>query len=204
MAKLDTYVELLTSTLGALSDTSTGAASFSIVSSALEVNTGSGSDLGRGGVELAYGGDIDESSAYFEVTAIPTGGRCDIVVDDVSENGYRIRLDATNITVTRLVGGSPTTLAGPTAWSSASHKWLRFREASGTFFIEGAPDSGSGSPGTFSTLASEATTTSGMDHTAVRLFWFAPAGAGTGTSRYRYLNTQAPATGSPWYYYAQQ
>ena len=204
MAKLDTYVELLTSTLGALSNTSTGAASFSIVSSALEVNTGTGSDQGKGGLELAYGGDIDESSIYFEVTAIPTGGRCDITCDDVTESGYRIRLDTTNITVARLAAGTPTTIAGPTAWSSASHKWLRFREASGTFFIEGAPDSGSGSPGTFSTLASEATTTSGMDHTAVRLFWFAPNLAGTGTSRYRYLNTQAPATGSPWYYYAQQ
>ena len=176
MAKLDTYVELLTSTLGALSNTSTGAASFSIVSAALEVNTGTGSDQGKGGLELAYGGDIDESSIYFEVTAIPTGGRCDITCDDVTESGYRVRLDTTNITVARLAAGTPTTIAGPTAWSSASHKWLRFREASGTF----------------ATLASEATTTSGMDHTAVRLFWFAPNLAGTGVTRFRYLNTSAP------------
>lgn len=192
MAKLDTYVEDLTSSLGVLTSTSTGAGTFSIVSSALNVFSGAASDVGRGGLELAYGADIDESSAYFEVESIPTGGRCDISCDDASEDGYRIRLTSTQITISGLVGGFPTTLYGPVSWSSASHKWIRFREASGTTYIEGAPDSGSGAPGTWSTLASEATTTTGWTHTAVRIQWVMPNGAGNGTSRYRYLNTQAP------------
>lgn len=193
MAKLDTFVELLTSTLGALSSSSVGTGNFSIVSAALQVDTGSGSDYGSGGTGTGFGDDIDESSAYFEITALPTGGRCDITVVDASENGYRIRLSTTQITTARLVGGSPTTIAGPTTWSSASHKWVRFREASGTFYVEAAPDNGSGAPGTFSTLASESTGTTGMTHTAVNLAWFAPASVGAGVSRFRYLNTSAPA-----------
>jgi hypothetical protein len=197
MPKLSTYVEALTSTIGALVEASSGAASFSIVSSALECNTGAGSDAAFGGINTTFSGltgDIDEDTCHFEITALPTGGRCDIALTDASESGYRLRLTSTQWTLSRMVGGTPTTVAGPTTWASGSHKWFRVREASGTTYLEFAPDNGAGAPGTWSTAYSEATTTSGWAHTALDLYWFAPNGAGTGVSRYRYLNTNAPVT----------
>ncbi len=192
MAKLSTYIGALTSTISPLTNTSSGGGSASIVSSAFEVNTGTGSDAGAASIDTGFGVDIDESQGHLEITALPTGGRCDLAWVDSTESGYRLRLTSTQFTWARLAAGTPTTLSGPTTWDAGLHKWLRIREASGTTFLEMAPDSGAGAPGTFSTIFSEATTTSGWTHTAIDMTWFAPAGAGTGVSRYRYLNTNAP------------
>lgn len=192
MAKLLTYVGALTASISPFTNSSTGSGSASIVSSAFEINTGSGSDTGAAYLDNTFGVDVDESAGYLEMLALPTGGRCDVAWVDASENGYRIRWTSTQFTWSRLAGGTPTTLSGPTTWSSASHRWFRIREASGTTYLEMAPDSGSGSPGTWSTLYSEATTTPGWTHTAIDKTFFAPAAVGTGVTRFRYMNTQAP------------
>lgn len=198
MAKLSTYVEQLTSTLGAVVDTSVGTGTASIVSSAFQIYSGNtGSDRGRANVPGSFGGDIDESEVYFEITALPTAGICDITIADSGENGYQMRLTSTQWTLSRMVGGSTTTLSGPTTWSAASHKWLRVREASGTTHFEFAPDSGAGAPGTWTSVYSEATTSSGWTHTAVDVKWVSFFAGGEGTSRYRYLNTTAPVVGGP-------
>lgn len=192
MAKLSTRVEALTTSLGALVNNSSGGGSATIVSSALELNAGStGGDAAQVLTGSSFGDDIDEDAIYWQVVALPTAGRMDFAVVDAEEDGYRIRLDSTNILISRLAAGTPTTISGPTAWSSASHKWIRFREASGTFFVEGAPDNGSDAPGTFTTIVSEATTTNAsFTHTAVDASWFMPFIA-AGTTRLRYLNTSA-------------
>lgn len=192
MAKLSTYVEPLTSVLGGLTNSSSGGGSVSIVSSAAEMNAGStGGDAARIETGVAFADDIDDDAVYWQVVALPTAGRVDFTIVDAEEDGYRIRLDATNILISRMAAGTPTTVSGPTAWSSGSHKWIRFRETSGTFFVEGAPDSGSNSPGTFSTIYSEATNTNAsFTHTAVDATWFMPF-ISAATFRFRYLNTSA-------------
>lgn len=193
MSALSTYVGSLTASIAPFTDTSLGTGDVSIVSAAMQVDTGSGSDVGACNIDGAFGITIDESSGHLELHALPTGGRCDLFCGDVTEGGYRLRLTSTQWTLSSLIGGGPTTLAGPTTWD-ASHKWYRWREASGTIYLEFAPDNGAGAPGTWVTAYSEATTTTGWTHTAVDVTFFAPAAVGAGVSRYRYFNTQAPAS----------
>src|SRR5262245_44875914 len=102
----------------------------------MEVNSGSGGDFANAAIPNASGGDLDESSAHIELTALPTGGRCDVAWTDATETGYRIRFTPTEFTWARLAAGVPTTLSGPTTWSAASHKWFRIREVGGTTFLE--------------------------------------------------------------------
>lgn len=171
MAKLDTLVNSFAVDFTGFTEGVTGDGDATIAHGCLSLDGGTSASSVFVGSTATY--DSDESSAYFQLVSVPltSGFQFEASLLGTLENGYRLRVapSLTGLRVDRMVAGSGTQIHLVT-YNPVAHKWLRFREASGTFFVEAAPDSGSGTPGTFVTLVSEATTTNAaFVHTDVNL-----------------------------------
>ena len=170
MAKLDTLQNRFNTDFAGFTEGTTGDGDATIAHGALSLDGGtSASSVFVSSTDTAL--DFDESFCYVQLVCVPftAGFTFEFNLVSAGEHGYRLRVSPAlgGLRVDRMNLGSGTQIL-LTTYDPVAHKWLRFREAGGTTFIEAAPDSGSGTPGTFSTLVSEATDTNVLFiHTAV-------------------------------------
>ncbi|WP_369042236.1 hypothetical protein [Streptomyces sp. Midd1] len=98
------------------------------------------------GLMADAGYEVTGSSHYAEIVKMPSGGTNTVfsaMLLGPSDNGTYVRVKYTASTAmlsfenaVSYSDGSPTTLA----YDPVAHRWLRFREASGTFYWETSPD----------------------------------------------------------------
>lgn len=157
MAKIETLQNSFAFNTNGFTESTSGGGTVAIDGQTLLLSCGAGS----AGVDPAADYDVTDSEVYLQVVAWPTTPTWHVrpfTIEDIGGGGYRIRvIQGTGMLLDRMVGGSGvvlTTLGVPT-----NRCWFRFRETSGTFFIEQAPDPGTGLPGVFAILWSEPTNT---------------------------------------------
>lgn len=162
--KIDTLVEDFAGSLPAtLDDSSSGTGTAVVTGGALVLTPGD--TFGEVVSVDAY--DLDESSVYFQLE-MSDGAGTDVgflgSLIDPNGNGYAVLVTNGDISVSRYVTNTPTSIFSDT-YSPTNHRQLRVSEASGTITFEASPAATS-----WSTLDSEATNTNALfDHNDVTL-----------------------------------
>lgn len=165
MAKIHTLQNPFDTNTTGFDDVSSGGGSATITGGALRLDSGGVGGVGSMFPTGSY--DLSDSAIYIQVPSWPTKGTWrfhPISIEGVGGHGYRIRYVAgTGILLDRMTAGSGSPIVTIPFNTYRDDLllpcWWQIREASGTTYIEKAPDLGTGLPGTFVPLVTEATNT---------------------------------------------